>query len=245
MKYACFILTLFMLTAVAAAQSSSLLLEPIETTPAQAVGSDFERVSRGFDPQASRLSPEIARLSFSAVPLPPPRLFAKDDLVTIVIREASEAAFEASLDTEKKTSLGAELTKFPPINLADLLQFTIQGKSTLTNPPGVELTSDRKFEGEGDMTRAEVITGRIQAKVLEVKPNGNLVLEARKYNEVDKETVDMILTGICRPEDVAADNTILSSQMYDFHLTKHHTGELRKATKKGLITQVFEFFFNF
>ena len=46
-----------------------------------------------------------------------------------------------------------------------------------------------------------------------MKPNGTLVLQARKQIKTDDEEQFFILTGICRAEDVSADNTILSTQL--------------------------------
>ncbi len=89
------------------------------------------------------------------------------------------------------------------------------------------------------------MTGRVQARVIDVKPNGTLVLEARKFNQIDDETLTIVLTGVCRAEDITVDNTILSSELYDLSLVKTHTGELRRASKKGLITRLLDLLLNF
>ena len=60
-----------------------------------------------------------------------------------------------------------------------------------------------------------------------------------------KERVNVVLTGTCRKDDVTIDNTILSTQIYDLRLIKEHAGEIRNATKKGLITKFFDALFNF
>ena len=49
-----------------------------------------------------------------------------------------------------------------------------------------------------------------------------------------------ILTGICRAEDVNADNTILSTQLFDLQLQKNHTGAVRDATKRGWFLKVLD-----
>jgi len=80
---------------------------------------------------------------------------------------------------------------------------------------------------------------------MDVKPNGTLSLEARTQVKNDDEDMTITVTGYCRAEDVAADNTVLSTQMYDLRVNKQHAGEVRKASKKGVITKVLEFLFNF
>jgi flagellar L-ring protein FlgH len=69
--------------------------------------------------------------------------------------------------------------------------------------------------------------------VLDVKPNGTLVLQARKRIKTDEEEQAFILTGVCRAEDITADNSILSTQLYDLELSKSHQGTVRNATRKG------------
>ena len=61
----------------------------------------------------------------------------------------------------------------------------------------------------------------------------------------DQETLELVLTGTCRKEDVRSDNTVLSTQLYDLHLVKKHTGDVRRATRKGLLGRILETIFSF
>ena len=73
----------------------------------------------------------------------------------------------------------------------------------------------------------------IAARVVDVRPNGELVLEARKtilYNENVWETT---LSGICRAEDVSADNTVLSRDMVDLQISSRERGRMRDGYKRG------------
>ena len=191
-----------------------------------------------------KLSPSIARLSLIAVRKPELRQFAKHDLVTIVIQESASADMSSSMETGKEVKVDGTLSSLPKVDLAKLIQFQLAANGVDT-PLKVGLDFKNEFEGEGDLSRKETITGRVQARVVDVKPNGTLVLEARKHNQVDKEVVSLILTGTCRAEDISAANTILSHQLYDLHLVKTHEGELAKSAKKGILTKIFEFLFNF
>jgi len=47
-----------------------------------------------------------------------------------------------------------------------------------------------------------------------------------------------VLTGICRAEDVGADNTILSTQLYNLELQKNHTGNVKDTTQQGFIPKL-------
>ncbi|MEM6334027.1 MAG: flagellar basal body L-ring protein FlgH [Planctomycetota bacterium] len=223
-------------------QSSSLYLTPT-AVEAPTYRTPFG-AEPGFGQRTANVSP-VQAASLIAVPLPEPRTFAVHDLITIIIRESTQSDMSASLETEKSVEFDHQITAVPDISLRDFLAPGFARGNGLAQSLALDLESDQSFEGDGTLSRGETITGRIQARVIDVKPNGTLSIEARKYNQIDRETVTLTLTGIIRADDVTAANTVLSSQIYDLHLTKEHSGELRRATRKGLITQVVELLFNF
>jgi flagellar L-ring protein precursor FlgH len=191
-------------------------------------------------------TPALQAASYCAVPVPEPRRFAVHDLVTIIVRESSSATSEATLETDKDVSVDGSIDQFPMFQLEDLLNGRLRS-SEFDNgtKPQVGLSYKGEFEGDGGYERSDQVTTRITAQVIDVKPNGLLALEARTFIKNDEETLTILLNGFCRAEDVAPDNTILSTQMFDLRLTKTHTGELRKASKKGLLTRLLELVFNF
>lgn len=218
----------------AMAQTSSLYVEPVTVAPQTVVDTRLHR--------DARLAPAVAAMSFTSVLPPEPRTFAVHDLVTIIVRESSEADSTASLETEKDVQFSTEFKQF--LDLAELLQLRVQPANVAPNL-GVDISHKPEWEGEGSYSRKDRVTSRVTAEIIDVKPNGLLVLEAKKYIRNDKEELEIRLTGTCRKEDVTIDNTVLSTQLKDLHLTKDHKGELRKATKKGLITKVLEGLFSF
>lgn len=220
----------------AVAQSSSLYLDSDE-----AVAPPF----RGANGMVDRSSPQLLATSFQSVRIPERRQFQVQDLVEIIIRESTEASADAALETEKESDFQGQIKSLPPVNLKDLLELQIKGSSTIENPPTVDLNYSSEFEGSGGYERRDTFTTRIQARIIDIKPNGNLVLEARKMVQSDKESMEIVMTGTARPDDVTTANTLLSTQLYDLNLVKKHTGELRQATKKGPLTKLFEILFPF
>ena len=223
-----------MQTTRVAGQSSSLYLESVEPLPVVSPGGT-----------GSGLSPAMARVNLAVVRLPEPRQFSINDLITIIVRESIENDSKAEIETEKGTDFQGAISAFPKLDPSDLLQLKLRPSSMRNGTPRVDINFDNEFEGDGDVSRRDTFTTRITARILDVKPNGSLVLEARRYIRTDEEVLEMTLTGTCRKDDVTADNTILSTQLFDMRLVKEHQGELRKATKKGWITQFFEGIFNF
>ncbi len=195
--------------------------------------------------RSSPMFASVAASSISAVRLQQPRTFSINDLITIVIHESVQSDSDASLDTEKSFEMDGKISSFPNLRLSDLVDFQLGPSSMKRGQPQLGLEFESTFEGDGQRRRRDTFTARITGRVIDVKPNGTLVVEGRKYLKTDKETTTLLITGTCRPQDVTAGNTILSTQLYDLHLTAEHGGELRKASKKGLLTKLFELIFNF
>lgn len=189
------------------------------------------------------LSPAIEATSLLAVRIPEPREFALHDLVTIIVRESAENSTESTLETSKEASVDAAVEAF--IDLSQLLEMRVRPAALAGGAPQIASTLAREFSGDGESTQRDTMTTRVTAEIIDIKPNGNLVVEARKYLRTNKETMRISLTGVCRPADIAIDNTILSTQLADLRVVKQHEGTVANAAKKGLLTRLFDFLLNF
>ncbi|MEM7681716.1 MAG: flagellar basal body L-ring protein FlgH [Planctomycetota bacterium] len=231
---------------LAGAQSSSLYLDNGSQSFAERYG------LMEADPTTRRspgptLNPAIARMNLAAVQRAEPRSFALHDLVTILVREDFEASADATLETEKEAEIQGEIAAFPRLTLSDLLEAQLRNNTSLqTGPIELDASMEREYEGEGASERRDTMTGRVTARVIDVKPNGLLVLEARKTIRSDEEQVTILATGTCRPEDVSrVDNTVLSTHIENLQISQTTSGALRNATKKGLLTRAMELLFPF
>lgn len=171
-----------------------------------------------------------------AVPPAKPRTLQKHDLVTIVVREQSQIASDGKTETKKDGSIDASIDQLPTFNLAD---FAL-GNAIGTVKPQIKLGGQRDFNGEGKIERTDSFTARIQAEVVDVKPNGTLVLQARKRIVTDEDEQLFMLSGVCRVQDILPDNTVLSSQLFDSELKKTHSGVVRDSTKRGWVPRALD-----
>jgi flagellar L-ring protein precursor FlgH len=174
---------------------------------------------------------------------PRPREFRRHDLVQIIVRETTRTKRKNNLDTEKQWDIDASIGDFPSIQLEDLLQFQLQPGTT--PPIDLSIDSDTNFETDGEQKHQEDVTSRITAEVIDILPNGNLVLEGRTIICIDTEESVIKMTGIGRPEDVTPVNTILSTQLHEFTWERKTSGEMKKSSEKGIITRFFEAMFWF
>jgi flagellar L-ring protein precursor FlgH len=223
-----------------------LLLSSAAGAPPQGDGSASSSLmaravadERGGDPFA-----DAAPASLFAIQPPKPREFQVHDLVQIVVRETSTARSSQELETEKEYELDGKIPNWPAFTLEDLLQLQIEAGSTVTDPR-LQLEFNKDFTGEGEYERKDDLTARLTAEVIEILPNGNLVLEARTSIRNDDEVLSMKVTGTCRQEDVTPANTVMSGQLHDLAIEKVHDGELKKAGEKGIIAKVLDAIFAF
>ena len=105
--------------------------------------------------------------------------------------------------------------------------------------------SNQEYSGEGEYERTDRFTDRITAEVIDVKPNGTLVLEARRTIQVDEEGKTLVLSGVCMSDAITEEGVVQSSQLADLRVVVEHEGSLRNAASKGWITKALDFLFPF
>ena len=103
------------------------------------------------------------------------------------------------------------------------------------------IKAGRKHEGEGEIKHQEKFEARITAEVIEVLPNGTLMIEARKRVSIGEERSELILTGRIRPQDIRAGNTVDSDRVADSHIQYRPKGAIGDTNKRGWIHRLFDF----
>jgi flagellar L-ring protein precursor FlgH len=191
-------------------------------------------------PQASASGEPASKTpayDFYAVNPPEPHVLKKHDLVNIVVNEESKSQTSGLSDQERASDFDAKVDAFVKFNLAKL---SLQGGAEGANPPEVKLEGTRDFKGTGEYDRSDTMTIRLEAEVIDVKPNGTLVIQARRHLKVDEEEISVSLTGNCRVQDVDAANSVLSTDLHDLDLTKSTKGEVRDTERRGLIHRLLD-----
>lgn len=233
--------------------------------PAAAPGGDAPRVLRDDEresrvPTRSATAAAIASQSMGArnargeylhdpgalfaVQDPEPRAFAVHDLVTIVVSETSRSNSVADSRADKQYEMSAAVDAWISM---DPTSFGSGFASPLdtTSLPAVGASADKNFRGRGNYSRRDDFTARVTAEIVEVRPNGTLVLEARREIVNDGESQVIVLSGVCRPEDVDGSNQVLSQRVADAVIKKTTTGQLRDTSEKGVLAKLLDAIFAF
>ncbi len=211
---------------------------PTSSLMAKALATSSEESKTNEKPHALR------KMSMFAIAEAQQATYHEHDLITIIVSESSKAKSSQKLESDKEYDIEADISAWPDFSLIDLLNLQISAGRT-TGLPSLGIGFSNEFSGQGKYDRKDELTARLTAEVIEVLPNGNLVLEARSYIKLDEEESTISVTGICRPNDVSAANTVLSHSLHDLKIEKMNKGELKKANKKGIISKVLDAVFAF
>ncbi|HOM05642.1 MAG TPA: flagellar basal body L-ring protein FlgH [Candidatus Kapabacteria bacterium] len=156
------------------------------------------------------------------------KAFQVDDAIMVYIVEDTQADNNASTEERKSTELGGGV-----------------GFSTGTSNTNVSgnIGTNNNFRGSGRTTRNEKIRSRLSARVVEVQPNGNLLIEGKRTTKVNGETQTITIRGIVRPVDVNSDNSVYSYNIMDLTLLIEGDGTVSKTQEPGLITRFLRILF--
>jgi flagellar L-ring protein precursor FlgH len=250
-----------LLIALAAAQTADGQSSSLMRLPPRASGQNGQDCSNGQNALAARGQPAdcgpsgpaftalppkemlhpgtraIEMTSLIAVPPLPPRKFKVNDLVNIIVRQQKQYQADGKLNTKDEWNLEGKLSQWFRIWPRNRL-----GASTLSvGDPAFQWNSTNENKMKGENERQDKFITYIQATIIDVKPNGNLVLEAKMEEQHDEERFSITLTGVCRSEDVTPTNSILSTQIANLVLVEKNHGALRDATKRGWIPKILDF----
>lgn len=178
------------------------------------------------------------------------RARAVNDLVTIIIDEQSSSTRSANTTTSRDTSRTFGVNNFPtvfdPVSKRLVKPFVdpVLGwerpSTALKDRFNLDVAGSASHEGKGSIENSDRVTGRIGARVVKVLDNGNLVIEGRRTVLVNSDTQIITLSGVVRPDDIAADNTVHSNQIADAEVQMVGRGILSEAQRPGILYRILD-----
>lgn len=160
------------------------------------------------------------------------------DVVIVKIEEDSSASNSTNNQTSKATTYNANVTAMLglPTNLG-VNNFLGSGAAF---QPSIGATTGNSHQGQGSNKKSDSFTATIAARIVDIMPSGNLVIEGSREIIIDQEKQTITLKGIVRHKDIDASNTISSSAIADAQITYTGNGATSQATKKGWLGKVID-----
>jgi len=152
------------------------------------------------------------------------------DILTVVLSEKTNASLKAKTKTTKDSEIDVALTKLMGQSL------TFRGVPVLDT----ELTFDREFEGKGDTSQSNSLTGSVTVTITEVLANGNFVVQGEKLLTLNQGVEHIRVSGIIRQEDISPANTIASSKIANSKIIYGGEGTIAESNTKGWLQRLID-----
>jgi len=144
------------------------------------------------------------------------RAMRPHDLVSVVVSENLAASTDGTVKNSRASNASSQVSSlFGPLHASSALQNL------------VDQNSSAGLNAQGTSTTNSSLSTILGGQVIEVLPNGMLVIEAVRQVEFSQQTQTIVLRGIVRPEDISQENRILSTAISSLEL---------EVRGKGIIT---------
>jgi flagellar L-ring protein precursor FlgH len=169
-----------------------------------------------------------------------------NDLVTINIAESSAASKKADTATGRDSTINYQIDNFMG-NTLNYKWENLLGNLGIAGvlAPSITASAKNNFAGNGLTSRSGNLSATITARVIDVLPNGNFIIESRKDITVNKEKQLLLLRGVIRPDDIASDNTISSTQVANAEMIYTGDGVVNDKQGQGWMVRLLDFIWPF
>ena len=156
---------------------------------------------------------------------------ASGDILTIVVAESAAATSSQSTKSSRDSTIDDAISRFIYAGL---------GTARRGQLPATAATGKASYSGGGDISNTQTLSARAAVLVTDVLPNGNLVVEGVRVVRFSGETQYVVLHGLVRRDDIAPDNSVVSTNIADARVEFYSDGALTDAQKRGWLAKVYE-----
>lgn len=157
------------------------------------------------------------------------------DVVTIRVEENLKGAKNVKTQADRKSDVELGVSGFFGLDLEKNIQSRLTDFDATKALGG---STSQKFNGTGKTSRDASLTGTISARVAQVLPGGNLVVEGARQLRINNETQYLILTGVIRPQDIGPDNTVSSTRLADARIEYTGGGVLSETQRPAWFARI-------
>lgn len=164
---------------------------------------------------------------------------SKGDIVTVMVIEKIDAKRARQTTTSRNQDVDASVSDVTLPGAGAVLG-AVASATGAKKDFKVGLASKRSFDGGGSVSDSGEVRATVSMQVVEVLPNGNLVLTGAKEVTVSGEVQVVTLSGIARQKDVSPDNTLFSTQLAEARVHITGNGPLDEAQRRTLVGRLFD-----
>jgi flagellar L-ring protein precursor FlgH len=206
-----------LLSGQARAQDSSLMAAPAAPQQGQLTLDNSSFIYRKLPPEAEHRELQLR------------------DIITVLVDYRASMLSESDANSKRTASLNAVLADWLKFDGKDLFP-----AEQLQGDPRINGSLSSQFKAQADLEQKENLTFKIAAEIVDILPNGNLVIEARRQFRIDEEIWQQSLTGIVRRQSIGPDRTVRSDEVADLRLEKRAMGFVRDGQARGWFTRWYD-----
>ena len=152
-----------------------------------------------------------------------------NDIVTVRILENTEAQSAADAQTNRSSSIGLGIPNL----------FSAENHTALNWDSLLSANTNTQFKGSGSTNRSGSVDAFLPARVKEVLPNGDMVIEGVKEIKVNNERQMLRMFGVVRPKDIGPGNVVFSTSVANMLVQVDGKGVLSDTIKRGWLLGIF------
>jgi flagellar L-ring protein precursor FlgH len=149
------------------------------------------------------------------------RAMRPNDLIQVVVSESVAASTDGTVKNSRASAANSSITG---------LIGAVKASSALQNL--IAQTSSNSLTGAGSSVTNSSLTTTFGGQVIDVLPNGMLVIEAARQVEFAQQTQTIILRGLVRPEDISQENQVTSTAISSLELEVKGKGIVNDYTRR-------------
>jgi flagellar L-ring protein FlgH len=153
---------------------------------------------------------------------------ALHDIITVTINESSVVISEGQMD-RKKTAYGDLILK----NWVLLKGLSAKPDPQSDGSPHIRGELDNKLQSHANLETRDSMKFQIACTVVDIRPNGNLVIEGRREIRNNDELWEYSVTGEVRAKDIMPNNSVTSENVAEMKLFKRETGHVSDGYRRG------------
>ncbi len=144
------------------------------------------------------------------------------DILTVDINITDTASLSNTTSTSRTGDQESSISGM--FGLEAPLERALPGAGSLET--GLNTSSTSSSNGSGTVNRSENIQLSVAAVITDVLPNGNFIVAGRQEVKVNAEVRELLVSGIIRPQDISADNTVQHTQLAEARISYGGRGDL-------------------
>ena len=199
--------------------------------PAVAKPSDsYDELFQRYLLEAHRSSPATSQYMWMSGLTLDRRARNVNDLITIRVVENIVGSGTADSQLAKESEAGVGVTSFFGV------EKKLPGSVNPSSLVGAGTKTD--FKGGGSTNRAGTLTAQMTARVADVLPNGDLVVEGVREIEINGDRQMVVLSGVVRTADVPPSNVVLSTSIGQLRIRYFGNGLIKDNLQPGWLVRI-------